>query len=286
MEISVCYILYQIQPTTAFRLVLMSTLAQTAVPQIIVCEQNPEPTFWLKHFCRENQITYLFEHESAANAGNMGLLKNRCIQNAAGKYLYFNDTDIILYQKDYLKRIITFMEKSGDPVLTRAPMLRLTSGIDALLSKQALPEMNTDNPLRHCFVRYQDGKIIGSDREHWYYRDGLPHARIDESQEWQLCYHSGSLAIRRSVLLAAGGYCMDYYHWGLDDIDLQWKLNETIGVREINYCLPNLYVLHLEHESRKRSELYQKNREVFLSRIETGVAESIRKDVERYDRLS
>lgn len=269
---------------TDFLYVLALTKKQSAHPEIIVCEQNPTETEWLSNYCRSNDIKYYWEQDNDSNRGNMGLLKNIGISNATSKYVYFSDTDILLIQADYLERIVNFFERSNQQILVRPPMLRLISGKDELLSISS-DILQIDNPLRQCFVKYENGLLVAAGHETYKYINNLPHVQYD-SNSWQLVYHSGGIAVNIELLLEVGGYCMDYYGWGLDDIDLQWKLNETFGARALNECIDNTYVLHIEHPSRCNDELYAQNREKFNARRAEGLNESIQKDVMNYDNLS
>lgn len=268
---------------TDFLHVLELTKKQSAHPEVIVCEQNPVETEWLSNYCRSNDIKYHWEPDHDSNRGNMGLLKNIGISNVTSQYVYFSDTDILLIQSDYLERIVNFFESSNQQILVRPPMLRLIGGKDDLLLSSNTPQI--DNPLRQCFVKYENGLLVAAGNEKYKYINNLPHVQYN-SNSWQLVYHSGGIAVKLKLLLEVGGYCMDYYGWGLDDIDLQWKLNETFGARALNECIDNTYVLHIEHPSRCNDELYAQNREKFNVRRTEGLKESIQKDVINYDKLS
>lgn len=286
MSISVVYIIYNMKVSKDIVFVLDSAKRQTAEPEILICEQNPEKTAWLEEYCHDTNICYFWE-ETKINVGNMGLLKNRCILSVKTRYIYFSDTDIIFLQPDYLEKLERYMELSGQTILVRAPMKRLIRGKEDLFKALDLNSpIRIENSLNRCFVYFVDGKIVGAEYERYKYINNLPHVQLEATGDWQLAYHSGGVAADTKRIRDVGGYSMDYYGWGMDDIDLQWKLNETFGARAIDDCVSGLSVLHIEHPSRCEEKRYQLNRTVFKDRVNRGLMNAIKEDIEKYEELS
>lgn len=286
-NISVVYIIYQMQVPSDFAQVLKSAMRQTIKPEIIVCEQNTDHTHWLKEFCIANGIKYVWEPELISNRGNMGMLKNIGIKLSTKKYIYFSDTDIIFLRDTYLETIVDHFEVSAQKILVRPPMLRLLEGKEEMFEfLDNNGEIVIDNCNRNCFVRFNGGNLRAAGGEHYRFYNNLPHVRYDDGTAWQLTYHSGGIAAETELVRKIGGYCTKYRGWGLDDIDLQWKLNETYGARSVLESIGALYVLHLEHPSRCNDEQYHSNRNEFDKRRRNGLDHSVRLDVREFEKLS
>ena len=71
----------------------------------------------------------------------------------------------------------------------------------------------------------------------------------------------------------------------MDDIDTQWKLNETYGARNIYEVFPDLYVIHFEHETLNEGIDHLKNRKIFNQRREEGLIEAINYDIQCFKKL-
>lgn len=291
MSVSLIYIIYQMQVSHDIIYVLKNAIAQTAKPEIILCEQNFVATEWLKDFCEASGIIYIYlpEPMKKSQRGNMGLLKNTCVKRVTSDYICFSDTDIIFLNENYLGTLMQYMISSSHPILVRPPMLRLYEGKQLLfdsIDRNGNFDIRIYNPENHCAVQFNGEQIEACGKEKYKFFNNLPHfTRTCKPEIWQLTYHSGGIFVKTSTLLNVGGYGMEYFGWGLDDIDLQWKLNEAVGARAVSECVPGMSVLHFEHPSRYDEILYQKNRTVFEQRRTQGLDAVIEKDVLKYGKL-
>ena len=273
--LSVIIILYNRKPSKQLMYCLSHLKRQTINTEIIICEQNKSFDLEFDVFCNKNEINHI--KVSSNNAfENMGYLKNLGIKKASGKYVYFLDSDMIILNDDYFEKIINFMEKDNCRALVHPRMLRLKKNVDELVNGNHIINYQNSN---NCYCDYNsEGNTLEFNyKEQYKFFNNLTHVSIDNNL-WQLNFHSGSIFIRKDDLIDLGGYSQVYYHWGMDDIDTQWKINESLGARNIFELFPNLYVLHFEHPVFNENEDHKKNREIFKKRFNHGVEKAVKYD--------
>lgn len=294
IDVSVIYSFYNIKlQTSAFASIKSVLLQKNINKEVIIVEQNNKKSEGLEDFCKKHKIKYLFV-DNLTNSSNIGFLKNIAIANATGKYLYFNDLDVILVDKFYLLKLVNFMNKNNCKNLVRPKMLRLLNNHNEFCKN--FHKINYKN-VSSCFINYEHNKIKSLQNESYALINNLVHVRIGENTnqnfnenqiknfDWQLNFHCGGLICDRDLVHNIGAFSLAYCNWGMEDIDFQWRLNEFYGTRLINDCVSDLIVVHIEHQSRADNERYKKNREIFSLRREKGLKSSIKEDLKNFEKI-
>ena len=92
--------------------------------------------------------------------------------------------------------------------------------------------------------------------------------------------HWGGIALRKVHFEKVGGYAPNFYGWGNEDTDLQWKLGECFRM-EFFPDDEHYEVLHLDHEKPYfNDEIWQRNKIEAKTRKDGGVEIAIERDLE------
>ena len=273
--LSVIIILYNRNPSEQLMYCLSHLKRQTIDPEIIICEQNDSFDLNFDSFCDKNEINHI-KVNGNSEFENMGYLKNLGVKESSGKYIYFLDSDMIILNDDYFEKLVNFMEKSDCKALVHPKMFRLKKNVDKLIKGNHIINYQDSNCC-YCDYNSKDNNLEFNYKEQYKFFNNLTHVSLDNNL-WQLNFHSGSIFIRKKDLIDLGGYSQVYYHWGMDDIDTQWKINESFGARNIFELFPSLYILHFEHPVFNENKDHKKNREIFKKRFNDGVEKAIEID--------
>lgn len=92
--------------------------------------------------------------------------------------------------------------------------------------------------------------------------------------------HAGTTFAKREIFEEIGGYSEDYVGYGWEDSDIQWKLEQKIGMTKIK----GLTVTHLDHKrSYFEQEQFKQNKKKFFRRVREGVVKAIENDIKNYE---
>lgn len=289
-KVAVIIILYNRMPNEKLICCIEQLKKQTLQPQIIVCEQNDFNDESFEQYCLNNSVVHIKAKTDEKWQGNMGYLKNLGIISAEADYLYFLDSDILLMVDNYLEQIVNFAIENDEIIFVHPKMLRLKGNQEGMI-KDILNNKSINiflNHINNCFCDYNSdtGFLNFNYKEKYRFFNNLTHVSISsEEDKWLLNFHSGGIFVKKSLIENLGGYSQVYYHWGMDDIDTQWKLNETYGARNIYEVFPDLYVIHFEHETLNEGIDHLKNRKIFNQRREEGLTEAINYDIQCFKKL-
>jgi len=231
----------------------------------------------------------------------MGAIINNGIRLANGEFVYISDADILFQNPNYLEKLIQEYLYHCSP-LKRPPMRRLflqdfewfysqvsLGGLEntiALLDtsqKYIVKPKNTKRAIR-IFPKFENGRqkiFIASENNFQEYISSKENKGL-EPRYFSQDRHCGAVFARTNDIIDVGGYHEGFISWGVWDADLQWKLENQIGMKLIPYK-DEFIVIHLDHEKRHFSKSkWEHDKELQKKRRTRGVKECIVKDREVY----
>lgn len=183
-------------------------------------------------------------------------------------------------------------------------MRRLTKETSNSFTKDYLNNKSIDFREKEniCLVDYDKNSNsieVINDKENYCIINNLPHVIAKnifkkgvsyefnsskiEDFHWQTTFHCGGIFCSFEQFLKVGGFCENYHNWGLEDIDFQRKLNETIGLQLIDNIIPENSILHFEHLGRYDNKIYLINRVIFENRMKQGITQLCEQDISNTD---
>lgn len=300
-KISVLYVLYGKVDTKRLEISLASLLSQFHRNlEVILGEQSENPKLY--EFARANGVKHCScepVRQGEIVMYSIGKIKNEAIKKAEGKYIYCVDTDILLHEQDFLKRLLEIVKENNRRFVIEPHMIRLpleefdrfyqkvnNIGIDATLDllkfwKRYAITLNESSST--IIVNYKEKKAYTAFEEDYELMKMCPDKfkRFDP-RIWSPLKHHGSVFTSKDLLLDVGGYHKGYYNWGYEDVDLKWKLSE-VGEEYDLFLNTNISLIHLDH-SRDYfdEETGQKNKNLFQERVIRGVKKAIEHDKENF----
>lgn len=272
-----------------------SLLLQTNVSlEIIISEQTTGSGIALRQ--RFPSIVHILSRPNIGKKGeeyNVGVARNIGLKHARGKYVYFNDADIIFFDPTYIYQLL--QEITSGEILIRPPMWRMmqeevprfldlyqSEGLKIALTNIVYKENYlasfSDSVITLKLVSFHD-RIFSATPEQLREYETNSSLHGQENLLWQRIVHCGGILGRRKDIESIGGYATCYPVCVYEDSDLQWKLQERFIVREISNDT-TYAVMHLDHDLRYRSVLQEnENKNVFEKRKSRGVDFAIQKDI-------
>jgi len=279
-----------------FQCVVLSLKKQRGVSvEIFLCEQNAKPIPAIKSFCLRHSVHHIYLPligNDCENLYSMGMMKNECIKASTGEYLYIGDLDVLLLNDNVFTDMLNLCQSSNQAALIRQHCYRLMNNTtQKFIDDYKNNAVISYNSHHGIFVDYNSSsKSLEKTKQVEKYAlfHNMQHVAIvsDEfpplKSDYLLTFHCGGLFAHRKSIESIGGYCCHYRNWGVEDVDIQWKLNSTCGVISMDGFNGLKSFLHFEHPIRKNTSVYANNRKIFELRKKAGVSTAIKEDLENY----
>jgi len=307
-KISVVFRLYENFSLDRVFLTIQSLKLQKKIDlEIIVSEEGKESKFQKNELVG---VTHIFQ-KNTTHKYNMGKILNRGAIQAKGDFLYFNESDILLLNSNYLYELTKIINTSENMVLLRPPLIRLPQSqfekfLDIANNENLIKAIQSldfsqkfiatlDEEKKEIQIGKYFGKNLTNNKKSLYFFSYL-------SEDFYTCFneqtiipnnifkalpfymfmsnkHWGGMFIKKNNFLNIGGYCENYFNWGVEDSDIQWKICQCLAIKQIpNYR--RFKVLHLDHiRNHINYLLYQINRKTFLKRQNTPIQKILKKDI-------
>ncbi|MCM1295763.1 MAG: glycosyltransferase [Muribaculaceae bacterium] len=302
--VSIVISVYNYRYPDNLKAVLKSIAHQTVSHEVILVEQSSQPSSIYKELAGEYRIKYIHTYsESKQNQElyNLGRVRNVGACVASGEYLYFTDADILFLNNKYLDELIR-VSKSWGANLYRPSMYRLLerSRVEFINDYMNDIEISIDDGKMFCIAVYNqtehkieispDDEIIDIINGQYHVCSKKDYNRVKNNKEfhsdkieefiWVPTFHYGGTLIKKCDFWRIGGYCEQYYNWGLEDEDIHWKMKTLTKSKEIYNVCSSLKMLHFEHKKNMNNLIYKKNREVYDERLRDGVEKSLENDLD------
>ena len=282
--------------------VLKSIRAQSLDVEIVLSEQGDCKKSVYKEIAKEFNAKYILtkpDFDRGKKVFNIGRVRNAGALASTGRYLYFSDADIFIYNKNYFNILLEKSINSKIYNWYRPSMYRLSESTCNEFIKDYTNNISIDilNIPDICMVDYDkytnmlrpisegeynkiilDQPFVCTKSEfEMINREGVDLLNTDEFV-WKARFHYGGTFCSFSNFYKAAGYCELYYNWGLEDEDFHCKLRAIGGIGKIDRIVPNKSILHFEHSTKYNNNTYKRNIEIFKQRQMLGVDEIIKLD--------
>jgi len=270
--------------------------------EIIVSEQGVKPR---ARDLLDDSVKYIFtKHIPRLDLSdfNPGIIRNLAISKATGEFVYTLDADVILLDKQFLKKGKELLEKDTNLVLFRPFMRRLPienfEDFYQTFKKEGMQFAIDSLDKSQDYLITLDGlqrelKVVTKDTEEYrktfttsmenfkrYLED--PNLKGQEPKIWSENRHCGSNFFRREQFDLVGGYCEEFINWGCEDSDLQWKFKEVFNL-EFFPEGDEFEVMHLDHDRGYFSpEMWKENESICSQRKNNGIVNSILEDQKKW----
>ena len=239
---------------------ILSVKSQLGVNlEIIVSEQNLASTFG--GVASKLGVKYVFsepELKGGVSCYNPGRIRNMALSRITSELAYLNDSDILFSNPSFLSDLAGYKTKSS--VLIKPPMRRLLIDyvddfVSSAFKKEILNELNNlyhpNDFVATSFPAEVDLKVVNhKGRVYTISMEKFLEYKADDSLKgleptiWHDTVHCGGIFSETEKIFSVGGYCEQFWTWGYEDRDLQWKLGEIFECQEIPR-LPKFEVIHL-----------------------------------------
>jgi len=271
--------------------------------EVVIAEEGVKPKL---NNVLPNQVKHIFTYfKQSENISdyNPGSSRNGAISIATGEFIYTNDADVLFLNKNYLSNLVEILIKFPDLSLQRPPMRRLPleefSALTKVVKKKGLENAIQNLDFSQEFIATITQKKYHIKSVHKLSEGYLKTFTIDkknydkfmvnrekylgyEPTIWSENLHVGGNIFYRHFFDEVGGYCENYVNWGCEDSDLQWKLSKISKLAFIPKT-KDFEVLHLDHpKGYFSSEMWKKNEEISIQRMNAGYADAIKKDLKRF----
>ncbi len=248
-----------------------------------------------------NSLDDLVRHpnEQIPECVKMGEIINNGLKNISGDFVYVTDADILLLNSNYLKQLIEYSNR-GKVALKRPPMRRLmvedfnwfysmaqSKGLDYSMGQfdfsdeYIVKPTGAFRPMRK-FSKFENGRgkiflVSENDFQEYVSDDGN---KGNEPKYFNQDRHCGGVFALSDSFRKVGGYHEGFISWGVWDADVQWKLENEIGMNLIPNE-PNYEVVHLDHDKGYFSKTkWECDRKLQLERRKKGFRKCVKEDVE------
>lgn len=262
LPITVTYPIFGSFDKDRLELSILSAKSQNLPVQIIVSEENTEPTFEQK--AQELGVKYIYEEPNIENGFySPSRVRNRALAFVDTEFVYLNDSDILFLNNNFFENIFTKVNREENLLFNKPPMKRVlledfdtfnkwvrTKGIE-----QALHDLHFPNPFVGITNQRKVTLVVTTNkRGYTVTADVDDYIRATKTSELEgkdpvtffHTLHYGGIAARTQHILDVGGYCLDFRGWGYQDRDLQHKLAEKFTLVDFPNEL-RFEVLHLDH---------------------------------------
>lgn len=303
IEVSVIITVYNYQCDEKIEVVFKGWRQQTINTEVILCEQSVESNLQFVEMCKKYDVQYLHCKPDEINGEikyNIGRVRNIAALCSRGKYLYFSDADIVVTNLNYLE-ILVKHAKIHDNVPLMRPFFRRLIECDTnkfcnsflhdesricFNAKEYFCNSEFDSNSEtikklSCGERYRMiNNVPYVSRKDYYDKVNSGLENVEKNFDcWQPAMHYGGLFCLFENFEKVGGYSEKYYNWGYEDIDLQWKFDEIVGIQIMDAAIKECSLIHFEHPSRRRNKQYIENTNTFKARKKIGQKRAIRDDI-------
>lgn len=226
---------------------------------------------------------------------NLGRVRNAALAAASGAFVYMADGDVLYPDPNYFATLVAVASRFPDLVLIRPRMAHLvrTEGqaeaCRAYADDPAWPPPGVEHPAPLVYragPEEGDGwlEINRGGKRHLVAVEALHEYGRRPAAGWeprflQACTHDGAVLARRTHFDAVAGYAECFFHWGGDDVDLQWKLGELFCVVALEK-MEGVEVVHVDHERGWYDRLlWERNRLLRERRHAAGVLGTLVSDL-------
>jgi len=270
---------------------LKSIRNQNLNVEIVISEQAISKESEYRQIAKKFKAKYILTKPDISDGKilfNMGRIRNAGALASTGKYLYFSDADILIYNKDYLKILMVESAKINKYNWYKPSMYRLSESTYGEFIQDYLDNKKIDIPdlPNTCLVDYDkctntlkpinggehnntilDQPFVCTKKEF----DMINSEDFDLSKTdeliWKASFHYGGTFCSFNNFYDIGGYCELYYNWGVDDEDFHLKLKSMNGIEQIDKIVPNKSMLHFEHKKKhNNTEYYKQNIKIYEER--------------------
>jgi glycosyltransferase involved in cell wall biosynthesis len=282
--------------------VLRSLRNQSIDIEIVLSEQGLSKESPYKHLAKVFNAKYILSKPDLINGKevyNIGRVRNIGALISSGKYLYFSDADILIYNSNYLQTILEKSVINNKYNWYRPSMYRLSEEtcrdfiIDYLYGKNN----NAFNQPDICMIDYDktlfslkpisegecNGIILSQPfvctKEEFdiINSEGFDVEKADK-YIWKARFHYGGTFCSFKNFMAVAGYCELYYNYGCEDGDFHYKLKLKSGIEQIDSIVTQKSIIHFEHE-RKINPITKNNVNIREERSRRGIDEIIKFDI-------
>jgi hypothetical protein len=261
--------------------------------EVIVSEQGES-----RKFPQMSGVRYIFKYHKPRpdlSDFNPGNVRNKAVALAKGKFVYTNDSDVVFLEPHYLAKSVGAMKNNLDRILYRPFMRRLPldefSEFERRVLEEGISKAISPLNLSQEYIATLNGKprkirVFKKDsiylktfiafEEDFQNYVGDEKNKGSEPKFWNENRHGGGNLFRREHFLNVGGYSEEFFTWGCEDSDLQWKFRE---VYDLQFFPEGLEVMHLDHpKGYFSSDMWARNEEVCSRRMKKGLEKSIKND--------
>jgi glycosyltransferase involved in cell wall biosynthesis len=273
---------------------VQSILSQKDIDyEVIVSEQGEAP-----RFPKIKGIKHIFKYHKPKpdlSDFNPGNVRNEAVAQAISEFVYTNDADIVLLQRDYLARCVEEMKEYPNRVFYRPFMRRLPidefSQFERLVQERGIVKAIQSLNLEQKYIATLNGRVR---KIRVFEKDSVYHKTFTAFEEdfqtyvsdernkgrepifWNENRHCGGNLFHIEQFKAVGRYSEEFVNWGCEDSDLQWKFSQLY---DLKFFPENLEVLHLDHSKGYFSpEMWARNEEISRKRVEEGLESVIERD--------
>jgi glycosyltransferase involved in cell wall biosynthesis len=283
--------------------VLKALRSQTIEHEIVISEEGNDENSIFKNIASQFRAKYVLSEPEVVSGKamhNIGRVRNMGALASSGRFLYFSDADILIYNRYYLERLYEASLLKDSVVWLKPSIYRLRGKhIKHFISDYLLDEVDFSScPLKkQCFVDYDliRKRILPSAiKEVTDMINNQLHVckktdfekninnryfdyRTIKRFIWAPCVHYGGTLCSFSKFMECGGFGEVYYSWGLEDDDFHWKLFKNcqlVSINKITYTS----IVHFEHRRDFNNSTYKKNAEIFDFRKKQSFSSMLRED--------
>lgn len=299
--VSVIFSVYGFKPGREIKVICDSIRHQSVPCEIILAEQSLHPNNDTIKFCNVNKIQYVHSlpniNKDKTYTFNPGRARNAGLKRVVTKYIYFTDSDIFFEDKNYLKKLLSYVKTHPLTALIRPQIKRLS----VKTTKKFLDDyeknitIKSSRFVQNCYIDYNQ-KINSFSPTYKYERYSLihnilhvtPNSKFKENRynpnhfkefQWSVLSHFGGLFCTKELFQSVGGYTEDYITWGMEDTDIQWKFDNYSGVQLIDNIIGHSALIHFEHQRRCQNNDYTYNYKVFEKRKKMPFTKVLKHDI-------
>lgn len=297
IDVSVIITVYNYICNELIETVFMGWKRQNIELEIILCEQSMSIDRRFLELCMKYGVRYVHclpDIIGGKTAYNIGRVRNIAALTSRGEYLYFSDADVLVTNPNYLKNLMFFSKSHYDTPLVRPFARRLAEEdckefCNAYCDNMGVVLNENDYfcnaifDMKLCMIKGLDGgeryKLINNilhvcKMDQYEMEVNMikfnPNIMEEFSGYWKTAMHYGGLFCSFKNFINVRGYCEQYYNWGWEDTDIQWKLNEFTGIQIVDNSIKKCSLIHFEHKVRCQNEQYKMNTNIFNARKSIG----------------
>lgn len=301
--VSVIISIYNYKYPENLRAVLKSIRNQNLDVEIVLSEQGFYKESIYKKISREFNTRYVLSKPDLVDGKeiyNTGRARNVGALISSGRYLYFNDADILIFSTNYLETIIKEASARNNYNWYRPSMYRLSESTSGEFREDYLAgkSINVLNLPDICLIDYNSTLLstkstsegecnetilnqpfVCTKKEFdMFYSDSFDNENADELI-WRARFHYGGTFCSFDNFINVAGYCELYYNYGAEDEDFHYKLKSKSGIGQIDSIVTKKSIIHFEHKMKINNQIFKCNANIYENRKNKGINEIINYDI-------